>query len=66
MEVRKVRNVQRLEDDVYSCTIEIFVQEEKDWKRVPYVARKNDDSPINQWILKQLETGKYKILDQRK
>lgn len=65
MQVRKIRNVQRIEDDAYSCTVEFFIEQEQVWKRMPYVARKDDSSPVNEWIINQISTGKYKITDQR-
>lgn len=65
MKARKIRNVRQIEEDVYVCDVELFVESQQNWSKTVYVARKGDESPVNQWILDQLLTGKYKITDQR-
>jgi uncharacterized protein YqfB (UPF0267 family) len=65
MKFKKIRNIKRIEDDTYVCTIEILAEQDQEWVRVPYVANKNDNSEISLWIFKQLAIQNYKIEDQR-
>ena len=61
MEVRKLRNVVLIDDETYTCSIELYSKTEDKWNRTNYVSKKDDPSPVNQWILNQISTGKYKI-----
>lgn len=61
MEVRKLRNVVLIDEETYTCSIELYSKAEDKWTRTDYVSKKDDPSPVNQWILNQISTGKYKI-----
>lgn len=65
MNVRKIRNVRQIEDNIYICDVEIYSEKEKSWDKIPYVVNKEDNSEVNLWILEQILKGKYKIIDQR-
>jgi len=61
MKLRKLRNIVSIAPDTYKCSVELFNESENVWNKLIYVSRKEDTSPVNQWILKEIETGKYKI-----
>ncbi len=61
MKIRKLRNVVLIAPDTYNCSVEIFNESENVWNKILYVSRKEDNSPVNQWILNEISTGKYKI-----
>jgi hypothetical protein len=65
MNVRKVRNVRQIKDNIYICDVEIYSPKENSWNKIPYVVNTEDDSEINLWILGQILKGKYKITNQR-
>ena len=62
-EARNISDVQRLPDGGYFCTVELFDDWTKSWEEVVYCARPGDPAPVNKWILSELETGVYDIVD---
>lgn len=65
MNVKKIKNVRQIKDNIYFCEVEVYLEEDKKTKVFPYVVNTEDASETNLWILQQISTGKYKIKDQR-
>lgn len=60
MQIRKLKKVKVLDENTYSCEVEIFYEQENVWVKTTYIARKGDNSPVNLLILDRISTGKYK------
>lgn len=61
MKLRKLKNIVQIEQDVYQCNLEVWDDKLEKWNKVSFVAKKEDNSPISQWVFKEIATGKYKI-----
>lgn len=61
MKLRKLRNILQIEPDAYQCNLEVWEDILEKWNKVSFVAKKEDNSPISQWVFQEIATGKYKI-----
>jgi len=61
MKLRKLRNIVQIEEGVYQCSLEVWDDKLEKWNKVSFVAKKEDNSPISQWVFQEIATGSLKV-----
>lgn len=58
---RNLHDCQNMPDGAYFVELEIYDTPTQVWIACPYIARSSDGTPVSNWVLAEIATGRYPV-----